>query len=795
MRPSLRPSLALLASLSLACPQPEPEPEQPTPDPGPYPEHCRDVAFDGVLTEVRVDDLEGSYTGVFDGMPEGTLYTMKVIPQQPFELTGIRAAFEGPEGPIRLRLTADFGRSYPDLDADLIDPIEAELADEDVDHHFIGFDVPEQTVFLEPTWHYILMAEQVAGGPVLAVESLPEGGISHAMMHVPGEELAYGLDGNFRLEMEGNYFCEIAAGERWFAEEVEPAFAAVPSARATVTDLDGDLHDDLVLNDGHPVAFLGDGAGGFEPVAWDPFPDAPRASMLVFADVDNDGDEDAFASTYVGADDDGDGIAKTEGDCDDADPEVSPEQAEVEDNGRDDDCDLVADSGTDDADADADGFSIAQGDCNDVRADVLPGGEELLDGRDNDCDGDADEIWVNLVLLNDGNGAFAELEDAGVETLDPSTAAAFADADEDGVLDLYWGNWLRHYPDDAAVQDVFVVGLGGGRFEEALAESGMELATPLSVYGVLWNDWNDDGAQDLYVANYHLYANQLWRNDGTAHFVDVAEEVGAAHDDIEAPFPMNLTYTGGHSYGGDFGDVDNDGDWDFYLCNLAHPRVQPWSDPSMFLVNDGAPGFAFANLPREYGFIYDEGDVNAAFADYDNDMDVDLVVASLYTGHYSRLYRNDGGDWFTDVTWESGAAVHDAVSSVWSDFDEDGDMDLVIADREGLPNVHLFVNEVGQERGWIELVLQGTATNRDAIGAKVVLSAGGVTQMREVRGGGGHAGNQGSRVVHFGLGDATSIDEVTVRWVGGAQETIEGLAPRGRYRVVEGSGVGEPIGE
>ena len=785
--------IALLALLFLlGCPQPEPEPEEPTPDPDPYPEHCRDVAFDGVLTEARVTDLDGSYVGRYE-MPAGTNYTMKVIPEQPFEVTAVRAAFDGPTGPVRIRLTDNFGRSYPDLDTDLFEPIEVDLGADETDHRFTTFELPPKTVFLEPTHHYLLVVEQLASGPILAVEDLPEGEYSRAMMHLPDEDMPYGVDGNFRIELEGHYFCELEPEERQFGEVADPPWAEVRSPRAAFTDLDGDGHDDLVLNHGGPIVYFGDGEGGFVEADFDPFVDVPGTGMVVFADVDNDGDVDAFASVYVGADNDGDGVTKDEGDCDDADAAVAPDEVEIADNGVDDDCDGVVDDGMDEGDGDGDGSSIAGGDCNDVREDMYPGAEELLDGRDNDCDGEVDETFVNRILLNDGTGDLIAVDDAGVETLDPSTAAGFGDADGDGLLDLYWGNWLRHYPDDPAVQDEFVVGLGEGLFEPMLIEAGMELASPKSVYGVMWNDWNDDGAQDVFVGNYHLYANQLWMGDGAAGFVDVAEEVGAGHDDVPAPPPWDMTYTGGHSYGGDFGDVDNDGDWDFYQCNLAHPRVQPWSDPSMFLINEGAPDYLFSNLPQEYGFIYDEGDVNAAFADFDHDMDVDLVVASLYTGHYSRLYRNDGDAGFVDVTWETGTAIHDSVSAVWSDVDEDGDLDLVIADRSSAPNVHLFINRVGQDRAWIELVLEGTTSNRDAIGAKVTLTAGSVTQMREVRGGGGHSNTQSTRVVHFGLADLDAIDEVTVRWVGGDTEVIGGLEPRGRYRVVEGSGSGEQL--
>jgi hypothetical protein len=197
----------------------------------------------------------------------------------------------------------------------------------------------------------------------------------------------------------------------------------------------------------------------------------------------------------------------------------------------------------------------------------------------------------------------------------------------------------------------------------------------------------------------------------------------------------------------------------------------------------------------DLGLIYDEGDIGGHFADFDNDMDVDLVVTSLYPWHFSRLYRNDGGTLFTDVSYESAAAVHYTVNAFWSDADEDGDLDLFIGGGMPTQYIHYLENRVGQDNNWIELVLEGEGTNRDAIGARVTLEAGGVTQMRDVRGGGGNGnGNvQSTRVVHFGLAAEDAIDSLTVRWVGGTTETIAGASPNQRYHVVEGSGTVEPI--
>ncbi len=800
--------LALVALALTACPG-EPDPDKddtepgvdspvdtmiPPPAPGPeFDAYCGDQDWQGSLEAAVVHELSGGWSGSYTTLDPGTLFTMKFIPPHPFEVTGVRVGFAGDDGPVKIRLVRAFGRTYPDLDrddADLMPPIEA-VADIQAADGLVDFPFGSQGVYLEPTQHYILVVEQVDGGPGPTTETLGDEGSSRGLIFLPGDENAYGMDGNFRMELIGNQFCAWEDGERWFDEDQDVAFASGGSSRIGVVDVDGDGHEDVYTMSGGPQVYLGDGAGSFEhrDGIWPE--QASYASHVVFADVDNDGDQDAFLGPYVGADDDDDGTTKAEGDCNDANPDVEPGDDEIDGNGLDDDCDGVVDDGLDDSDADGDGWSILLGDCDDTCDTTHPGADEVKDNMDNDCDGEVDEHYANRIALNDGSGVFAILEGSGVEVVDHSTTAAFGDGNGDGALDVYWGNWLEHYPDDPATPDRYFEGMGDGRFVDAQEAAGLTMSRDLSCYGVLWNDFDNDGWQDIFVGNYHLYDNQLWRNQGDGTFENVAGEVGVDHDDVPSDYSQ---YPGGHTYGGDFGDIDNDGDMDMYMCNLAHPRTMPWSDPSMFVVNGGEPDFVFDNLKSEYGFIYDEGDVNATFADFDNDMDLDLAVASLYTNHYSRLYRNDGEAGFTDVTYQTGTAVHDSVSVVWADVDEDGDLDLLTADRSGAPYLHLFENRVGQDHHWLQLELVGVTSNRDALGARATLEAGGVSQIRDVRSSGGHSTNQTSRVVHFGLADNTSIDSLAIRWPAGAgSETVSGLEVDHRYRVVQGSGVGELI--
>ena len=797
---------------------------------------CGDRRWQTTLEPGIAGELHGGFTGQLTGLSadqpfgEGVVEMMKIVPPHPFRVQTIRVAFGAGEGPARLRITTAFGRSYPPTDwdpalqneaVDLIEPVVVDVPANPDPDHWIEVDVSAAGLYLEPTQHYIVLYEHVNAGPYLALESVPADEVSRGLLFVPPADDAYGLsDGtssfNYRLELGGQWLCSLTPDERWFPETTEMPFAGDNSI--AVVDLNGDGHDDLVTTSsrvvdpsdgyGEPAlaAYFGDGHGGFAAGpdgALAPFSAVRAPNAVVFGDVDNDGDPDLFSGTSVSTDGDLDGF-EVEGDppdCDDTDRTIHPMAPEVPGDGRDNNCDGVVDDGVPaEQDSDADGVTIGDGDCDDTRPETYPGAPERKDGHDNDCDGFVDEDFRNQLLLNDGHGSFVPVADAGVEALDPTTVAGFADSDADGKLDLYWGNWLKMYPENAAVPGRFVRGDGTGHFVEATARAGMTQRPAYSAYGLTWSDFDGDGWPDLFVGNYHMYPNQLWMNRGNGTFSNAGEVSGVAHDDVPPPADVAASgLIGGHTYGADTGDIDNDGDLDIYIPNLAHPRVSPWSDRSMFMVNEGGRyrSVRFQDETRARGFVYDEGDVMAAFGDYDNDGDLDLAIASLYQGHYSRLYRNDGAAGFVDVTYEAGVAVHDSVQVLWSDVDEDGWLDLFVNDRDpNAPSDHLFRNHFaerasrgdGAGRHWVELDLAGTTGNRDGLGARVTLVAGGVSRIREVRGGAGLGSTQHAHRVHFGLGEAATVDSMTVRWVGGRDEAFTGVGVDGRYRVVEGAG-------
>ncbi len=731
----------------------------------------------GYLTE------HGDYT-------RGTVESSKFVPEHPFHVTTLRVQFAEGQGKANLRLMGTQGRSYPagypDLDtpgATIAGPFEVEVSAVWGDEVWTEVDVSALDLYLLPGQHYTLVNEYPKrGAPTVAFSSGPTGENSRALLILAGAAEPYGFAGDFLMELVGEYVCAWEEPERWFGEWTTP-FGTDPTGSAVMTDLNVDGHLDMVTYGAGPRAWLGDGTGAFAN-ATTPWPEATYAGWLLFGDVDNDGDPDAYAASYITPDADGDGITVAAGDCDDIDAATFPGASELSD-GIDNDCDGIADDGTDGGDADGDGVSILAGDCDDTDGTTAPDLAELKDQIDNDCDGLVDEDFPSRLLLNDGAGSFTALPGAGVEFGEPNTAGAFADADGNGALDLYVGNWLLHYPDDAALDGRYFQGVGDGSFVDALDAAGLRLPTAFSTYGVEWTDYNNDGAPDLLVANYHLYDNQLWENQGDGTFIDVAAAKGVDHDAELSPYTQ---YPGGHSYGGDFGDIDNDGDMDYFQSNLCHPRTYPWADQSTLNINGGAPDYAFTNESAARGLEYDEGDVQGQFGDYDNDGDLDLLVSSLYPNHYPRVYQNDGDGSFTDVTYEVGLAVETSFGILWGDVDEDGDLDFYTSGSYGDVRAHLFENRIGTLNHWVELDLEGTTTNRDAAGARVTVVADGVTRIRDVQVGGGSFNQQRPLTVHLGLGASTEIESVTVHWVGGATETFTGVTADARLVLVEGSG-------
>jgi hypothetical protein len=426
------------------------------------------------------------------------------------------------------------------------------------------------------------------------------------------------------------------------------------------------------------------------------------------------------------------------------------------------------------------------------------------------------------ILLNDGSGHFSPLADSGVDDLTYAMAAnaAFADFDGDGILDLFIGQGSTMY----AMEDYVFLGQGDGRFDKQ--RTALATAHDQPSNGSITCDMDGDGDPDILVSTYGVSVangvNHWWDNDGDADFVNVAVERGFAslatgnywtestgYGAEPEPDADAESYMGSNGFGIDCGDVDNDGDLDVFLTALSHPsstdQSRKWSDPSQLLINTGAEGgWTLENQWLERGLPFNEGDVDGAMVDFDNDGRLDLSLSrdTKYENSYDEvdqkswfglMHQQDDGS-FESLGFVSGINDPDedldrmkgAQNHAWTDIDRDGDLDLLVGGRDqggGRPNF-LFRNEIGQDNGWLAVELEGDGeqVNRDAIGARVTLRWDDELLMKEKKSSRGMYNSEDTRVLHFGLGTRDCDYTVEIRWPDGStQELSSDEVPPGSF--------------
>jgi len=375
---------------------------------------------------------------------------------------------------------------------------------------------------------------------------------------------------------------------------------------------------------------------------------------------------------------------------------------------------------------------------------------DVFNGMDVETDGSGAKLY-----RNDGDGRFVSLSFPQLQavvmpepdrpetrTLERSNGATWFDWDKDGDLDLYvggFGNYgaTPYFPDMIARND------GNGVFSIAWSEEPRHRMGR----GVVACDFDRDFDQDIYVANYALQPNYLWLNGGAPDYrlEDVSGSRGVAGS--------------AHTIGPAWGDFDNDGSFDLFVANLAHSE----NERSHFYRNSGPPNYTFEDKTPGSGLAYQESIANPALGDYDNDGDLDLFLTTVYPNDRAVLYRNNG-DWtFTNVTAEVGLDhLHETEQQAWADFDNDGDLDLVTDGK-------IHVNG-GNSNHWLKLRLSGDGVrvNRSAIGAQVEIALSGGTKVaRQVEGGMAEFNNQNDLTLHFGLGRTSGNVALAVRWPDG----------------------------
>ncbi|MDC0144708.1 CRTAC1 family protein [Verrucomicrobia bacterium] len=359
--------------------------------------------------------------------------------------------------------------------------------------------------------------------------------------------------------------------------------------------------------------------------------------------------------------------------------------------------------------------------------------------------------WASGKLYRNENGKeFADVTPKALNErpMKVSRGAAWVDMDNDGYLDLYVAGyevWQK-----AVYPDALYRNMGGKDF----VPHTLPKVRNMSARGVSAADFDADGDVDVYVSNYRLFPNRLWRNDGEGKFIEIATPSSTAGNGGLGAW--------GHTIGSAWGDLDNDGYLDLFVGNFSHPPA--YQDRPKFLRNRGPDGkFAFEDKSSGAGLHWQESYASPALADYDNDGHLDLFFTTVYAGNTSVLYRNNGNWKFTNTTAPSGIRTAQTYQSAWCDFDKDGDLDLASGGK-------LWRNR-GNSNKWLAVQLEGTGkVNRAAIGTTVRLKVGDQILTRHVNSSTGE-GNQNSLTLHFGLGPNPPKElEATVLWPGNIQK-------------------------
>jgi enediyne biosynthesis protein E4 len=412
---------------------------------------------------------------------------------------------------------------------------------------------------------------------------------------------------------------------------------------------------------------------------------------------------------------------------------------------------------------------------------------------DYDNDGDTDlyitNYGTNVLYRNNGNGTFTDVTmKAGVGGNNIfSTGCTFLDYDNDGFLDLYVGNYLLYdpnykyffaaeaFPGPLSYQgqaDTLYRNLGNETFEDVTRKAGVYNPQGRAM-GVASCDLDNNGSMDIFVAN-DAMENYFYSNSGKGTFTNIALLSGTG-------FGQNGEATS--AMGPEFGDFDLDGLIDIMVPDMAYSCLYRNTGKGFFVEMSAQNGIAVACGQ------YTSWSGN--FFDYDNDGFLDIFISNGDSHHLEPeedlLFRNIKGKKFQDVSAQSGKdfqAKFVSRGSAVGDFDNDGDLDIVVLNLNNRPR--LLRNEGGNRNHWLMIRLIGKQSNRDAIGSRVRLTSGGITQTRNVISSSGYLSQSDFRL-HFGLGKNEKAEQIEIHWPDGKIQVLKNIHANQILTVTQGS--------
>lgn len=414
-------------------------------------------------------------------------------------------------------------------------------------------------------------------------------------------------------------------------------------------------------------------------------------------------------------------------------------------------------------------------------------------------------VGQNRLFRNTGRGGFADVTaKAGLGGREGFSASAmWVDYDRDGRLDLFVCNYVRWSP-EADVWCSFdgktkayctpeayrgatcwlFRNTGDGTFEDVTAKAGL-LDTTSKSLGVALIDYDNDGWPDILVAN-DTQPNKLYRNRRDGSFDEAGVKAGLAFsEDGKARAGMGV----------DVGDFDGSGVEGVAITNFDNEMLGLYRGSRSGVFTDSAPRSRVGRESRRtlgFGtFFFDpdlDGRLDLLVANGHIDETIAKARAGVTHAQSPHLFLNGGGRGFRDVAAEAGtefAAAKVGRGAAYGDFDNDGDQDVLLTTNGG--RAYLYRLDVGNGNRSLRVELEGTKSNRDAIGAVVRFEAGEARGMRVVKSGGSYL-SESERAVTIGLGGRQQADRLTVTWPNGRGEEYKGVKA-GKVRIVEGKSI------